>query len=79
LPSLPQRWARRQDDGKIIACKLRCSESDHCRKCARVLQFGLEHRSGGNGVKEGLQPAMIIPLRLLLVEDRDAEPSHGLT
>jgi hypothetical protein len=28
---------------------------------------------------EGLHPAMPISLGLLLVEDRDAEPSHGLT
>ena len=34
--------------------------------------------SGGNGVKEGLHPAMPIPLRLLLIEDCDAERIHSL-
>ena len=79
LPALPQRRARRRDDGKIIACKLCCSECYHCRKRARKFQLGLEHRSGGNCVQKGLQPAVPIPLGLLLVEDRNAEPSHGLT
>ena len=79
LPALPQRRTRRQDGGEIIACKLCWVECGDRSECARIFQLGPEHWSRGNDVHEGLHPAMPIALGLLLVEDCDAEPSHGLT